>query len=193
MCSGKFPTVSIYVNVTTYLGSPRSRSLTSTPPRRPGWLTEPKAKRQRAINKADERITVRHPASMPTDSGSTFRPTKFPPSAAAAAASARFELGEADETECMVVCGAEAEVREVLSRAPAQVSSSASAEYAWIGTSGLSPFAQLGDIYGRATVIFCNLNTLAQSERVIFTPRPRPLSQLTDIQCCCGMAGERVL
>ena len=129
---------------------------------------------------------------MPTDSGSTFRPTKFPPSAAAAAASARFELGEADEKECMVVCGAEAEVREVLSRTPAQVSLSASAEYAWIGTSGFSPFAQLGDIYGRATVIFCNLNTLAR-ERVIFTPRPRPLSQLTDIQCCCGMAGERLL
>ena len=120
-------------------------------------LTE--LKRQSAINKADERITVLHPASMPTDSGSTFRPTKFPPSAAAAAASARFELGEADETECMVVCGAEAEVREVLSRTPVQVSLSASAEYAWIGTSGLSPFAQLGDIYGRATVIFCNLKT----------------------------------
>lgn len=115
---------------------------------------------------------------MPADSGSTFRPTKFPPSAAAAAASARFELGEADEKECMVVCGAEAEVREVLSRTPAQVSLSASAEYAWIGTSGLSPFAQLGDIHGRATVIFRNLNTLAQ-ERVIYTPRPRPLSQLT--------------
>ena len=156
MCSGKFPTVSIYVKVTTYsYEKPKS-----FPDFHPPDGTETI---HSAINKADERTTVLHPASMPTDSGSTFRPTKFPPSAAAAAASARFELGEADEKECMVVCGAEAEVREVLSRTPAQVSLSASAEYAWIGTSGLSPFAQLGDIYGRATVIFCNLNTLAQA------------------------------
>ncbi len=97
------------------------------------------------------------PASTPTDSGSTFRPTKFPPSAAAAAASARFELGEADEEECVVVCGAEAEVREVLSRTPAQNPPSTSAEHAWTGTSGLSPFAQLGDFHGRATVTLATL------------------------------------
>ena len=129
---------------------------------------------------------------MPTDSGSTFRPTKFPPSAAAAAASARFELGEADEKECMVVCGAEAEVREVLSRAPAQVSLSASAEYAWIGTSGLSPFAQLGDIYGRATVMFRNLKTHWR-ERACDLDTSSMAPVATDIQCCCVMAGERLL
>ena len=122
-------------------------------------------------------MTIQSPAaSTPTDSRSTFRPTKFPPSAAAAAASARFELGEADEEECVVVCGAEAEVREVLSRTPAQKAPSTSAEHAWTGTPGLSPFAQLGDFHGRPTVTLANPNALAHAS-VIYTP-PWPLSQL---------------
>ena len=55
------------------------------------------------------------------------------------------------------MCGAEAEVREVLSRTPAQNPPSTSAEHAWTGTSGLSPFAQLGDFHGRATVTLATL------------------------------------
>ena len=130
------------------------------------------------------------PASTPTDSGSTFRPTKFPPSAAAAAASARFELGEADEEECVVVCGAEAEVREVLSRTPAQNPPSTSAEHAWTGTSGLSPFAQLGDFHGRATV---TLATLTHWRTRVCDIHTSMAPVAADRQCCYVVAGKRVL
>ena len=91
-------------------------------------------------------------SSTTTDTGSTFRPTKFPPSAAAAAASARFDLRDVEEEKSVAVGGAEAEVREVLSRTPAQNPLSNSAEYTWTGASGLSPFAQLGDFHDRTTV-----------------------------------------
>ena len=92
------------------------------------------------------------PDQEPTD---TFRPARFPPSAAAAGASARFDLRE-PEDDGRALGAPEAEVQEFLSRPPpVAVPTDGEAEISeWTDGPCLSPsFAHLGDFHERISVI----------------------------------------